>query len=110
MSESEIASISKQFVAVNPKKNTDWALTIFQEWRSTTIPEGECQCQSDLLEKPDVDELTYWLSHFLWVKFGTRMESHICRKAFTKFSVDYSFTSSIAILLLQNLGPTVTRP
>ena len=30
MSESVIASISNPFVAVNTKKNTDWALTVFQ--------------------------------------------------------------------------------
>ena len=68
MSESEIASISKLFVAVNTKKNTDWALTVFWEWRrgrNAMLSEGEHQCQSDLLEKADVEELNHWLSRFV---------------------------------------------
>ena len=92
MSESEIASISKPFVPSNTKKNTSWAVTVFQKWRSywnATASEGERQCQGDLLEKAHVEELNYSLSRFV---------GEVCYKSGEPYS-PYLFAILIAFLI-----------
>ena len=54
MSDEEIAEISKVFVPSNTAKNTQWAVGVFTEWRSTRNSAGGAEqlCPVDLLENP----------------------------------------------------------
>jgi hypothetical protein len=68
VSDDDMAKISKEFVPTNTKKNTDWAVSCFREWRSarnTTEVEGERLCPEDLLENPVTDDLDHWLAWFV---------------------------------------------
>ena len=65
-SNEEMAEISKGYVPHNTQKNTDWALRVFTEWRAErNVRDTENHCPEDLVEKPDVDKLNYWLCRFV---------------------------------------------
>ena len=66
----QMVGISKGFIPANTgKKSTNWPMSGFQGWRSArnrkSAEEDKCQCPEDLLEKPDIQELNYWISHFV---------------------------------------------
>jgi hypothetical protein len=64
MSEEEMAEISKVFVPANTAKNTQWAVSVFREWRSarsSSPDDGQKVCPADLLENPVVEDLNYWI-------------------------------------------------
>ena len=68
MSEEEMAEISKVFVPANTAKNTQWAVSVFREWRSawsSSPDDGQKVCPADLLENPVVEDLNYWLARFV---------------------------------------------
>ena len=51
------------------KKNIDWAVKCFREWvsaRNKNIAEGgKHLCPLNVLEKPDVEKMNYWISRFV---------------------------------------------
>jgi hypothetical protein len=52
----------------NTKKQTNWALCIFADWRACRISNanaGTELCPSDLLENPNKEKLNHWLSLFV---------------------------------------------
>ena len=59
----EIAIASKGFVPANTKK---WALKLFQEWIAQRNEKcADKKCPGDLLDKPDVAKLNFWLCRFV---------------------------------------------
>ena len=60
--------ICKGFVSDNTKKNTDWAIRVFCEWRpyrnkATTVTKD--MCPEDLTECRKPSLLNHWLSQFV---------------------------------------------
>lgn len=62
----EMAVIGKGYVPQNTQKNTAWAVRVFFEWRTerNKIASGD-HCPEDLIDKPDVHKLNYWLLRFV---------------------------------------------
>ena len=69
VSDAQMAVVSKGYVPPNTKKNTDWTVTCFREWRSARnrniTKDDKCWCPEDLLEKSSIDKLNYWISRFI---------------------------------------------
>ena len=62
----EMVVISKGYVPCNTQKNTDWAMRVFTEWRAEwNLRDPGNYCLEDLVEKPDVGKLNYWLCRFV---------------------------------------------
>ena len=57
--------ICKGFVPANTKKATGWAIGVFNSWRAERNQRSEEKCPAELLEKPTVKELNYWLPRFV---------------------------------------------
>ena len=57
--------ICKGFVPANTKKATGWAIGVFNSWWAERNQRSEEKCPAQLLEKPTVKELNYWLSRFV---------------------------------------------
>ena len=69
----ELEDFSKGYVPANTKKNTSWAVNIFEEWkenRNKMFSDEAEQCPMDVLETGDVGKLNFWLSRFVWNKKG----------------------------------------
>lgn len=63
----EMATISKGFVPPNTKKNTAWAVNVFEEWR-VARKEATCDsehCPEDLLSNPTAEALNRWIPKFI---------------------------------------------
>ena len=55
--------ITKGYVPSNTRKQTDWAVHVFSEWRrQRNESDKSSQCLADLFEVPD---LNYWLPRFI---------------------------------------------
>ena len=67
VSDGDMAVMSKGYVPPNTKKNTDWALSCFREWRcARKSAEGDQQrCPEDILEKPEVSQVNFSISRFV---------------------------------------------
>ncbi len=63
--ESEVREIVKGYTPANTKRNTNWALTVFGDWRAARSSESEECCPSDLFENPIVEEINKWIPRFL---------------------------------------------
>ena len=54
VSDGDMAMLAKSFIPLNIKKNTEWALACFREWRSSKnvveLMEEDQRCPEDLLE------------------------------------------------------------
>ena len=62
----EMAVISQGYVPRNTQKNTEWAVRVFLEWRAArNKSDPSNHCPEDLLQKPDVQKLNYWLCRFV---------------------------------------------
>ena len=61
-----MATISKGFVPPNAKKNTAWAVKVFEEWR---LARKEVTCDSehcpDLLSNLTAEALNHWIPKFI---------------------------------------------
>ena len=64
LAEVEMNSVCKPFVPNNTRKQTDWAVKVFESWCSSR--DGE-NCPKDLLTRPstNVEELNVWLCRFV---------------------------------------------
>ena len=56
-------TLCQPFVPSNTRKQTDWAMNVFESWRSTRNGE-KCPAQM-LTKKCTVKELSDWLCHFV---------------------------------------------
>ena len=69
VSDEKLAELSKGFVPDNTRKNTNWAMNVFLEWKAATnsrlAKEKKSTCPDDLLDKPDLQQLNTWLSKFV---------------------------------------------
>lgn len=70
VSNDEISAMSKGYVPLNTEKNTNWALRVFQEWKSarnkSVALEGNGDiCPDDLLDNPHVVLLNFWIPRFI---------------------------------------------
>ena len=66
VTDQEMSTLSKGYVPANTKKNNGWAVRVFNEWRAQRNQSiQEEKCPSDLLEKPNVSKLNYWLARFV---------------------------------------------
>ena len=66
-SPSKMRKICEGYVPRNTGKATDWAVRVFQDWRTArnkSVGAAE-QCPETLLEKPIAEPLNYWLSRFV---------------------------------------------
>ena len=62
----EMTVISKVYVPLNTQKNTDWAMRGFMERRAEwNERDPGNQCLMDLVEKPDAQQINYWLCRFV---------------------------------------------
>ena len=65
-SDKEIEEISKGFVPLNTRKNTNWACNVFLEWKAErNASETSNLCPKDLLDNPEPELLNYWLCRFV---------------------------------------------
>ena len=64
-SEAEISEVTKGYTPANTKRSTNWAVTVFNDWRASRELQGSESCSSDLLQNPIVDKLNKWLSMFI---------------------------------------------
>ena len=95
----EISTLSKGYVPTNAKNNC-WAVKVFNEWRTHRNQSvQEEKCPSNLLEKPDVSKLNYWLAHS--VAEVTTENIHLPLKLFTGTFVITVIQSSNSRLSLQ---------
>ena len=53
------------YVPLNTGKATMWAIKVFDQWRESRNAASEEQCPDNLLVKPNVQQLNYWLSRFV---------------------------------------------
>ena len=53
----EISTLSRGFVPVNTRKNTQWSMNVFEEWQSERNKADKDQ--NDLLTSPDIFELNF---------------------------------------------------
>ena len=67
ISEDELAEISKGFVPPNTKKNSDWGMRVFLEWRAQRNERvDDTKCPNDLLDRPAEPEvINQWLAKFV---------------------------------------------
>ena len=62
----EMAVISQGYVPRNTRKNTDWAMRVLTTRRAEwNLRDPRNYCLEDLVEKPDVGKLNYWLCRFV---------------------------------------------
>lgn len=66
-SSSVMDSFRKGYVPSNTKKNTSWALGVFNTWREERNKDEKSaeQCPLDLLERPTALSLNHWLTYFV---------------------------------------------
>ena len=63
----EMEKICQAYVPPNTRKSTNWALTVFEQWRderNADVVEEE-RILFDLLECPQTEALNFWLSRFV---------------------------------------------
>ena len=66
VSDEDMSTICKGYVPPNTAKNTKWSVTVFNEWKSArNNGAGEEKCPDNVLERPDVTKLNFWLSRFV---------------------------------------------
>ena len=64
LQQEEMLSVCEGSTPENTKKNTEWAVHVFNEWR-TERPAVDEQCPPDLLECPSAEKLDFCLSRFV---------------------------------------------
>ena len=63
-SDAEMAELTKGYTLANTKRNTNWAVSVFYEWRGSR-DDGADVCPSDLLEKAGKEDLNKWIPRFI---------------------------------------------
>ena len=80
----EMSLITKGYVPSNTRKQTDWAVRVFSEWRrQRNESDKSSQCPADLFEVPDCEQLNYWLPP----KLETAKVNRILLKRFKTYLV-----------------------
>ena len=67
LSDGQMTEMEKGPVVPNTDKSTAWALRTFTDWRNERNKHSATgdQCPLDLFEKPEAEELNYWVSRFV---------------------------------------------
>ena len=60
-----MSKLCEGYTPDNTKKNTGWAVRVFDEWRNERSDACDEECPADLLESPSVESINYWLSRFV---------------------------------------------
>ena len=73
-SNEEMAVIIKGYIPHDSQKSTNWAVRVFAKWSTErNLSDPGNHCLENLVEKPDVDKLTYWHCRYVtevWRKDG----------------------------------------
>ena len=60
----EAEDLQKGFVPGNIQRSTQWAITVFSEWKKAREGAEEVACLEDLLENANPEDPVRWLSFF----------------------------------------------
>ena len=62
-SDEDMTRLCKAYVPPNTKKNTDWALRLFSEWRAERNKKSPSTslCPDDLLDIPQPESINFWV-------------------------------------------------
>ncbi len=67
-SNKDMEKICKGVIPKNTQKSTDWAIGVFEEWRTNrnlATKDSAEQCPTNLLEQPTSESLNHWLARFV---------------------------------------------
>lgn len=62
--DAELSELTKGYVPANTKRSTNWAVSVFSEWRANTDNTDEA-CPTDLLERALPADLNKWIPRFV---------------------------------------------